>query len=66
MTYQQTRWSLANLFPGPKSAELDAAFVELENQVEGLETRRAELTDDIINSPRVNSLISPSISTLKT
>jgi oligoendopeptidase F len=47
MTYQQTRWSLADLFPGPKSAELDAAFVELEKQVEVLERRRAELTDDI-------------------
>ena len=47
MTYQQTRWSLADLFPGPKSSELDAAFVELEKQVEVLEKRREELTDAI-------------------
>jgi len=47
MTYQQTRWSLGDLFPGPKSAELEAAFSELEKQVEVLEKRRAELTDDI-------------------
>lgn len=47
MTYQQTRWSLEDLFPGPKSTELEAAFVELEKQVEVLEKRRPELTDDI-------------------
>ena len=47
MTYQQTRWSLGDLFPGPKSEELEAAFVELEKQVEILEKRRPELTDDI-------------------
>ncbi|MBW6473125.1 MAG: M3 family oligoendopeptidase [Anaerolineaceae bacterium] len=47
MTYQQTRWSLGDLFPGPKSAELEAAFVKLEKQVEVLEKRRPELTDDI-------------------
>ena len=40
MTYQQTRWSLGDLFPGPKSEELEAAFVELEKQVEILEKRR--------------------------
>ncbi len=47
MTYQQTRWSLEDLFPEPKSTELEAAFVELEKQVEVLEKRRPELTDDI-------------------
>ncbi len=47
MKYQQSRWSLNDLFPGPKSAELDAAFVELEKQVEVIEKRRPELTDDI-------------------
>lgn len=47
MTYQQTRWSLVDLFPGPKSEELEAAFVDLEKQVEILEKRRPELTDDI-------------------
>lgn len=47
MKYQQSRWSLNDLFPGPKSAELDAAFVELEKQVEAIEKRRPELTDDI-------------------
>lgn len=47
MKYQQSRWSLGDLFPGPKSAELEAAFVTLEKQVEALEKRRSELTDDI-------------------
>ncbi|PKO05865.1 MAG: oligoendopeptidase F [Chloroflexi bacterium HGW-Chloroflexi-3] len=47
MTCQQTRWSLGDLFPGPKSEELEAAFVEIEKQVEILEKRRPELTDDI-------------------
>lgn len=45
--YQQTRWSLGDLYPGPKSAELDAAFVALKKLVETLEKRRPELTDDI-------------------
>ena len=47
MTYQQSRWSLEDLFPGPKSAELDTAFVTLGDQVVALEKRRPELTDDI-------------------
>ena len=47
MNYQQTRWSLEDLFPGPKSTELESAFTELEKQVETLEKRRPELTDDI-------------------
>ncbi len=47
MTYPQTRWSLADLFPGPKSEELEAAFKQLEEQVQALELRRDELTTDI-------------------
>lgn len=47
MTYQQTRWSLEDLFPGPKSAELEAAFGKLEKLVEALEKRRPELSDEI-------------------
>jgi len=47
MNYQQTRWSLEDLFPGPKSRELEAAFTHLEQQVEKLEKRRPTLSDDI-------------------
>ncbi len=47
MRYQQSRWSLDDLFPGPNSAELEAAFVTLGDQVVALEKRRPELTDDI-------------------
>lgn len=46
-SYQQTRWSLADLFPGPKSAELEAAFSTVSEKVAALETRRQELTDTI-------------------
>jgi oligoendopeptidase F len=47
MKYQQTRWSLEDLFPGPKSAELETAFTHLKQQVEKLEKRRPVLSNDI-------------------
>lgn len=47
MKYQQTRWSLDDLFPGPNSAELEAGFKKLETLVEALEKRRPELNDEI-------------------
>ncbi len=46
-TYQQRRWSLADLFPGPQSQELETAFETVSKQVEGIESRRDQLTDTI-------------------
>ena len=43
MTYQQTAWSLSDLFPGLGSPELEAAFQELESQVADFEKARPEL-----------------------
>ncbi len=43
MTYQQTAWSLADLFPGLGSPELEAAFQTLETQVADFEKVRPEL-----------------------
>ena len=45
--YQQSTWSLTDLFPGPQSPELEDAFKQLEKQVAALEERRSELSDDI-------------------
>jgi len=47
MNYQQTRWSLQDLFPGPQSPELEAGIEKITNLVENLEKRRADLVDDI-------------------
>lgn len=47
MTYQQSRWSLADLFPAPDSAELDAAFRELDERASAFETFRAELKPEM-------------------
>lgn len=45
--YQQTRWSLQDLFPGPQSPQLEAGIEKITNLVENLEKRRAVLVDDI-------------------
>ena len=37
MSYQQTAWSLNDLFPGTGSPELESAFQELERQVAAFE-----------------------------
>ena len=47
MSYQQTKWSLEDLFPGATSPELEAAFERLSGLVEGFEKRRVELTTAI-------------------
>ena len=47
MSYEQTRWSLKNLFPGRDSEEMTAAFEALEADVSAFETRRGELTPEI-------------------
>ncbi len=47
MTYQQTRWSLDDLFPGLDSSELETAFKSLDEQVTGFEKLRPQLKPDI-------------------
>jgi len=44
MTFTQSRWSLADLFPGPESPELEAAFEELEARAAAFEAFRPELS----------------------
>ncbi|HAL15801.1 MAG TPA: oligoendopeptidase F [Anaerolineaceae bacterium] len=46
-TYQQERWSLADLFSAPNSPELEAAFKKLDRAVADFETFRPQLTPDI-------------------
>ncbi len=45
--YQQTRWSLSDLFPAPQSAELEAAFHTLDQMVAEFETYRGSLREDM-------------------
>lgn len=47
MSYQLSPWSLDDLFPGPDSPELEAAFQQLDALVTAFEARRAELTPEI-------------------
>jgi oligoendopeptidase F len=47
MTYKQTKWSLAPLFSGYESAELQVAFEKIEEQVAAFEGAREKLTADI-------------------
>jgi oligoendopeptidase F len=44
MPFTQSRWSLADLFPGPESPELEAAFEELEARAAAFEAFRPELS----------------------
>ena len=44
---QPPRWSLADLFPGPDSPELEETFHRLDEQVAAFETVRERLSDDI-------------------
>jgi oligoendopeptidase F len=46
-TYQQTRWSKADLFPAPDSPELEAAFTQLESLTAAFEKRREQLVESI-------------------
>ena len=50
MTYKLSPWSLADLFPGPETPELEAAFKELETQVAAFEKLRPQLKADIPTS----------------
>ncbi len=47
MSFKQTAWSLADLFPGLDSPELEAAFKTLETQVAGFEKIRPDLKADM-------------------
>ena len=46
-TFQTTRWSLAELYPGHASPEIQAAFDSLEARTAAFESRRAELNPEI-------------------
>jgi oligoendopeptidase F len=46
-TYQLSRWSLADLYPGPDSPELEASFDQIEEQITSFEGVRGKLTPDI-------------------
>ena len=47
ITFTQSRWSLADLFPSHDSSEMKAAFTNLESSVADFESRRPELVDEI-------------------
>ncbi len=47
MTYVQTKWSLADLFPGFDSPELEAAFDQVEEQVTSFEGVRGKLKSEM-------------------
>ena len=46
-TYQQTRWSLADLFPSAEAGEMQQAFSNLEQKVAQFETIRPALIETI-------------------
>jgi oligoendopeptidase F len=47
MTFTQTRWSLADLYPGFNTPELETAFDIIEEQVTSFEGLRANLSPDM-------------------
>ena len=47
MTFTQTRWSLADLYPGFNTPELEAAFDRIEEQVSSFEGLRSNLTPEL-------------------
>ncbi len=47
MTFTQTKWSLADLYPGFNTPELESAFDTIEEQVTSFEGLRANLTPDM-------------------
>ena len=47
MTYQQSPWSLADLFPSIDSPALEGAFKQMENCVAGFEKFRDDLKPEI-------------------
>ncbi len=47
MTFEQTKWSLTDLYPGFASPELEADYDRLEEQVTSFEGQRPHLTPDL-------------------
>jgi oligoendopeptidase F len=47
MTFTQTKWSLADLYPGFNTPELESAFDTIEEQVTSFEGLRTNLTPDM-------------------
>jgi len=47
MTFIQTKWSLADLYPGFNTSEFESAFDTIEEQVTSFEGLRANLTPDM-------------------
>ena len=45
--FQQTRWTLQDLFPGTDSPELEAAFTDLKTRVEAFVLVRPKLNENI-------------------
>ena len=54
LPYTQTRWSLADLFPGFNSPELEQAFTDLEAKVADFEALRPQLSPDISKAHGIN------------
>lgn len=50
VSYEQTRWSLADLFPTGSPEELDAAFKQLSEQVQVFEANTRSLLNDDLTS----------------
>ena len=46
-TYQLSRWSLADLYPGIGAPELEAAFDQIEEQIASFEGVRGKLNPDL-------------------
>lgn len=46
-TYNQTTWSLKDLFPGDDSPEIEAAFAEVEEKTKEFESLREKLSPDM-------------------
>jgi len=69
MTYTQTKWSLADLYPGFDNPELEAAFDKVEEQVTSFEGVRARLhpgleADSFLEIVRASESISRIVSRL--
>ncbi len=66
MAYVQTKWNLADLFPGFDSPELEAAFDQVEEQVTSFEGVRGKLksemeTDQFLEIVRTSEAISRTV-----
>jgi oligoendopeptidase F len=53
-SYSQTKWSLADLFPGHDSTEIKNTISEVEGKITDFESRRDHLSADIANETFLN------------